>query len=263
MPSAVRLVLAAFLAAALIAGGYLLLAERSSPPAEPVAATGEAPPAEWAEVPAAPVTVELFTSQGCASCPPADRLIGELAARPDLVVITRPVTYWDRLGWRDTLARPENTELQRGYSRRIADDLNVYTPQAVVDGRAGMIGSRRGEIEAAIADARMSPSGVTLAVARDGGGYAISLDGRPETPAIVSLVALDSEETVAIGRGELRGRNVTYTNVVRFEQRLGEWRGGPHSLALGRASLEAAGADRYAVIVREGEAGAILAARYL
>ena len=96
---------------------------------------------------AEPVLVELFTSQGCSSCPPADRLAARLAPEPGVVVISRPVTYWDRLGWKDTLARPENTDLQRAYARRtLAGRNGVYTPQTVVDGEFGAVGSQESRL---------------------------------------------------------------------------------------------------------------------
>ena len=107
-----------------------------------------------------PVLVELFTSQGCSSCPPADRFASTLARDSDLVVIARPVTYWDRLGWKDTLAREANTDLQRDYSRRgLAGRNGVYTPQMVVDGVLGAVGSRERDVRQQIALAREVTTG--------------------------------------------------------------------------------------------------------
>ncbi len=106
-------------------------------------------PAQVAASATSPLVLELFTSQGCSSCPPADALMEQIArTRPDVLVISRPVTYWDRLGWRDTLALPENTDLQRAYAARgLAGRNGVYTPQAVVDGHSGTVGSRAGDID--------------------------------------------------------------------------------------------------------------------
>lgn len=207
-----------------------------------------------------PVVLELFTSQGCSSCPPADRLAGKLAQDPSLVVITRPVTYWDRLGWKDTLARPENTDLQRAYSRRISTGKGVYTPQIVVNGRYGVIGSREKEIRALIARASRS-SGPALAVKRgEGGGYGIGLSGEADYPLELVLVALDASEEVAIGSGENSGRSIAYTNVVKAERRLGDWQGGTKAYRLSASQLSTAGADRYALLLRQPDGGAVLAA---
>ena len=105
-------------------------------------------PASGGDGAARPVVLELFTSQGCSSCPPADRLAGILARDPSLLVITRPVTYWDRLGWKDTLARAENTDLQRAYSRRISTGQGVYTPQIVVNEGSSFRGTLAARLQA-------------------------------------------------------------------------------------------------------------------
>src|SRR5271166_2959138 len=97
-----------------------------------------------------PVLVELFTSQGCSSCPPADDLLGRLATRPDVIAITLPVTYWDMLGWKDTLASETNTRRQKSYAQAMGRG-GVYTPQIIVDGVSDVVGSREGDVEAAIA----------------------------------------------------------------------------------------------------------------
>ncbi|MCB2059124.1 MAG: DUF1223 domain-containing protein [Novosphingobium sp.] len=210
-----------------------------------------------------PVVLELFTSQGCSSCPPADRLAGKLAQDPSLVVITRPVTYWDRLGWKDTLARPENTALQRAYSRRISTGKGVYTPQIVIDGQYGVIGSREKEIRTLISRTRRS-AGPALAVEQaEGGGFGIGLSGKASYRLELVLVALDSTERVAIGRGENSGRHIAYTNVVRAERRLGDWRGGTQSFRIPASQLSQAGADRYALLLRQPDGGVVVAAAML
>jgi hypothetical protein len=205
-----------------------------------------------------PVLVELFTSQGCSSCPPADEFLGRLAREPGIVAITRPVTYWDRLGWRDTLGRPENDLLQRSYAGRHSDE--AYTPQAVVQGRVLLIGGREGAVHRAIDEYRAGAgAGPLLAVANN----VLTLDGPAAHPAEIRLVALRTRVRVAIGRGENSGHTVDYVNVVMGEAPLGTWRGGPLRLAIPAARLRVAGADRYAVIVQEAEAGAVLAAAFL
>jgi hypothetical protein len=208
-----------------------------------------------------PVAVELFTSQGCSSCPPADALLARLARDPKVVAITRPVTYWDRLGWTDTLAMPANTALQQGYAARRIAGAGVYTPQAVVQGIAGTVGSREANLTRLIAQHAARPE-IGIAV-RQGARPAVTLSGKPGTAAIVQLVGLDSSETVRIGAGENGGRDVTYVNVLRNEVRLAEWAGGSRTIEIDRSQAGGRGVDRYAVIVRQGDAGPILAARYL
>lgn len=246
--------------ATVVALGLLAAACSSQAPRQDTVATrggnDVAPQANLLRERAHPVAVELFTSQGCSSCPPADALIAELARNPDLVVITRPVTYWDRLGWRDTLGREENTVLQSRYAATLArGGGRSYTPQIVIDGRVGMVGSRRDEVRSAIDDASDRTMRVEVGVS----GGRIELDRTVTEPALVQLVDLDPEATVAIGRGENRGRSITYTNIVTAEQLLGEWGGGGARFAIPPASPGV----RRAVIVRQGEAGPILAARYL
>jgi hypothetical protein len=217
-----------------------------------IAATGPSAPKANA-----PVVLELFTSQGCSSCPPADALVEQLSADPRLVVITRPVTYWDRLGWKDTLAREENTILQRSYAERGGEGAGVYTPQIMVQGRYGVVGSDRTKITGLVARARLA-NGPAIAV-RPG---VIALAGGTG-PADVRIVALKSSAVVRIGRGENSNRTVRYSNVYQSERRLGRWTGGTQTFALPADAIKVPGADRYAVIVQQAGNGAILAARYL
>ncbi len=218
-----------------------------------------------ASTPAAPIAIELFTSQGCSSCPPADRLVGELVDDPNLVIISRPVTYWDRLGWRDTLARQENTQLQRHYAGTLSrGGGRSYTPQAVVGGRIGLVGSRRGELETAITEVGEAASDLSVDVTGDAdSGFRVSVSGPANREAIVRLLALDSSETVSIGRGENSGRSVTYTNILRGEQDLARYSGGSLDIDIDRDMLNVEGSDRFAIIVRSETGGPILATRYL
>ncbi|MCR2832435.1 DUF1223 domain-containing protein [Parerythrobacter lacustris] len=208
---------------------------------------------------ASPVLVELFTSQGCSSCPPADALAEKLAQDPSLVVVTRPVTYWDRLGWKDTLAREANTQLQRSYSSRGIPGAGVYTPQIVIDGRAGTVGSRAREVRSLVRDSAAKPHAVLKVAKRKEGGFEISTGG--SNGGELSLVALTSHVSVAIGRGENGGRNVGYSNVVRAETKLVPGKNGSFHVEQGQ--LETKGADRYAVILRDRAEGTVRAARYL
>ena len=212
-----------------------------------------------------PVVIELFTSQGCSSCPPADRLVGELVDDPALVIISRPVTYWDRLGWRDTLAREENTELQRAYAPRLTrGGGRSYTPQAVVNGEIGLIGSRRAELHSAIAEVQETQSDLSIEIQGNAAnGYRVSVDGNLSGTATIRLLALDSSETVGIGRGENGGHSVTYTNILLGERDLTQWAGGSIVINIDPDTLKTENSDRHAIVVRDGIAGPILAARYL
>lgn len=201
-----------------------------------------------------PVAVELFTSQGCSSCPPADALIEKLAAEPGVVAITRPVTYWDQLGWKDTLARPENTDLQRAYGGRNLPGGGVYTPEVVVQGRYGAVGSDERRIRALIAQAR-----IAAAPTLDISGDTLSV-GAGTGKATIDLVRLQPSAVVAIGRGENGGRRVRYAHVLRSGQTIGQWTGKAVTLNLPK---DARAVGRAAILLRAGEAGPILAARML
>ena len=208
-----------------------------------------------------PVVVELFTSQGCSSCPPADAALAHFAQDPNVVAISRPVTYWDSLGWRDTLARPANTDLQRAYAARQQSN-EVYTPQAVVQGAVALVGGRTGAIHRAIDEAAARPA-PGLRFENGAGGRVIALDGAAARPAEIHLLALRRLVPVAIGRGENSGHVVDYVNVVVAENVIGAWRGGRLRLPVPAARLRVPGADRYAIIVQEPNAGPILAAGFL
>ena len=211
-----------------------------------------------------PVLIELFTSQGCSSCPPADKVAAKIAPSPGLVVISRPVTYWDRLGWKDTLAKEANTNLQQAYARRGLEGQNgVYTPQAVVNGRFGTVGSRELDVRRGIA--HNSGSGNAAIRVNDLGaeGYGVGLGGDTDKPAELVLVAITREVEVGIGSGENGGRTVTYTNVLRDEQTIASWKGGKASHVVSPAQLKIKGANRYALVLREPGGGPVLAARWL
>jgi len=211
-----------------------------------------------------PVLLELFTSQGCSSCPPADRLAETLAERPDLVVIARPVTYWDRLGWKDTLAKEDNTQLQQAYARKgLAGSNGVYTPQLVVNGTFGTVGSRKAEIAAGIRQ-HGGKGGAAIRV-RDLGakGYGVGLGGVSASPAELVLVAVTRKVDVGIMRGENGGAKVAYTNVLLAERKLADWNGGEASQVIAPAALNVKGADRYALVLRAPGGGKVLAARWL
>ena len=210
---------------------------------------------------AGPVVAELFTSQGCSSCPPADAVAARLARDPAILVISRPVTYWDRLGWKDSLGREENTRLQRQYGDTAFSGANIYTPQLVVDGAAQSVGSQEAKVRNLIfrAGLKREMAGVSVQVSRTAdGGRVVALDGQTGQNAELVLVALSSHEMVNIGRGENGGRTVSYTNVVVDEFAAGRWTGGKQSITLRAAQLKVPGADRYALILRRGAGSTII-----
>jgi hypothetical protein len=211
-----------------------------------------------------PVLLELFTSQGCSSCPPADRLAETLAQRSDLVVIARPVTYWDRLGWKDTLAQEGNTKLQQAYARTGLEGTNgVYTPQLVVDGTYGTVGSRQSEITTGIRQ-HGGKGGAAIRVKNLGAeGYGVGLGGASDVAAELVLVGVTRKVEVGIGRGENSGANVTYTNVFRAERKIADWKGGKAGHIVARDQLNVKGADRYALVLRAPGGGKVLAAHWL
>jgi hypothetical protein len=210
-----------------------------------------------------PVAVELFTSQGCSSCPPADALLLRLSADPNVVAISRPVTYWDDQGWKDTLAKPANTALQQAYTRRNIPGGGNYTPESVVQGRVGVIGGNEIKLRGTIAAAtRAAEPGIAVARSSDGGRL-VTLSGKPAKPAHILVVALRQRAVVEIRSGENGGRTLRYANVLMGERSIGSWSGGKAGIAVPADALRVTGADRYAVLVREGAAGPILSARYL
>ena len=194
--------------------------------------------------------IELFTSQGCSSCPAADKVIGELANDPTLVSMSLPIDYWDYLGWKDTLADPRNTTRQRGYSK-VRADREVYTPQVVVNGSYHVLGSDRAAIEHMIAKSRQNTSALSLLVTLSvsGGRLTASFasDGRA---AEVWVVGLAKAVAVAVGRGENKGKTITYSNVARSWHKLTSTDGKTWSLPLDQ--IDGDGVNRAAVLVQGG-----------
>ena len=211
--------------------------------------------------------VELFTSQGCSSCPPADKLLGELAKDPSLVVLSLPVDYWDYLGWKDTLALSEHSRRQRAYSQ-IRGDREVYTPQVVVNGNVHAIGSDRAAIEYAMGKSRHHGEVLTtpIRVSVANGTIAVTATAaKSDVAAVVWLCAVAREVSVAIGRGENTGRQVTYHNVVRRWIKLGDWKGKSETWSLPVGDLADDSVDAVAVLVqvaRKAGAGPVLGAGF-
>ncbi len=199
-----------------------------------------------------PVVVELFTSEGCSSCPPAEAYLGDLAHRPGVLPLAFHVTYWDRLGWRDPFSLAAATERQARYGERFGD--GSYTPEMVVDGARALVGSDRGAGAAAIAAAGASSAAAAdMSVTRDAGGLSIRV-GAGQGRGRVVLVGFDPQHVTAIGRGENTGRTVTESNVVRSVRDLGAWTGAPLALS------EPAPAGEAAAVLLETTDGRIVGA---
>jgi len=211
--------------------------------------------------------IELFTSQGCSSCPAADKLLSELQADPSIVPLSLPIDYWDYLGWKDTLAIPGHTTRQRAYSQA-RGDREIYTPQVVVNGVAQVVGSDRAAIENAVVQSRLnaSPLSVPLHVTVANERLTVTLPERAPAETVggeIWLCPVSASVSVGIGRGENRGRTITYTNVVRRWVKLGSWTGKGESFTVPVDAIKFDGIDSVAVILQSGSAekpGVILGA---
>ncbi len=207
-----------------------------------------------------PVTgvVELFTSQGCSSCPPADALIEDLARNKSIAVISLPVDYWDRLGWKDTHGSPAHSARQRAYASA-RGDRSVYTPQVVVNGIRHMNGADRDEIEKNLEDLGAQLA-VTVGMTQANGTIRISLGAAPAgltaaaRAASVVLLPYLARREVAIGRGENARRKIAYTNIVRDIQVVEQWNGEPRIVEIPLANLN--GADGAVVVLQTGDENA-------
>jgi hypothetical protein len=212
--------------------------------------------------------LELFTSQGCSSCPPADKLLGEFANDPSLIVLSDPIDYWDYLGWKDTLAMPGHSARQRAYAH-MRGDRDVYTPQVVVNGSMDALGSDRAAIEHTIAQTEEKPAVMSLPVLLSLGGSNLTVnvlaEGAEHASGEVWLCPLARAVTVEVGRGENHGRTITYHNVVRRWLKLGEWIGTDAVWSIPLSEIRGNDIDAAAVMVQEGtreKPGIILGAAY-
>ena len=224
------------------------------------AAVGPAAQAQSEGTAAQPVVVELFTSQGCSSCPPADALLTELAERPGVIALSMHVDYWDYIGWKDLFASPLVTERQHGYSRHFGKRY-VYTPQMVIDGRLESVGSRRDDVTGLIDRAGAVPKPLTLRFEEDNGGAVVIPAGdAPAEGATVWLAVYDAAHETDIGSGENRGRRLHYSHVVRELEEIGRWHGEEMVVRLDLAGAAARGRNGCAVIVQSGRTGPVLGA---
>ncbi|MGR3717726.1 MAG: DUF1223 domain-containing protein [Thermohalobaculum sp.] len=203
------------------------------------------------------VVVELYTSQGCDACPPADEVLAQLTGRDDVIALSLHVDYWDYLGWRDTFAQRQFS--RRQYAYRDAWRKNVvYTPQMVVQGRDDVMGSRSDALAAAIAAAQQVEPPIKVTIERQGGMLKCRIEPGPErVVGIVWIAKYTLSATVEISRGENAGRTITYMNVVNSLNRIGSWAGiEPEEVAMPQPEP----GEGVAIWIQAGEAGPILAA---
>ncbi len=216
--------------------------------------------------PSSKAMVELYTSQGCSSCPPADAYLRKLAQRHDVIALTFSVDYWDHIGWKDTLAKPKNAKRQYAYAqKRLGGDSRVYTPQMIVNGIACAVGSHEARVEAEIARTMALTADARVVLTARLSEDAIEIETGAATHEAhasgnIWVAAVTRAVDVAIQRGENEGRNVTYANVVRDFTTVGTWSGAADRYRLPLAKLDASQADFFVVVLQSGANGAVLAA---
>jgi hypothetical protein len=209
--------------------------------------------------------LELFTSQGCSSCPPADALLAALGKKPGVLALSFSVDYWDYLGWHDTLGSPANSERQREYARARGDG-RVYTPQMVIDGLIHANGSNEAAIEMAMRDAakRLADVRVQVSMRAEDETLLVDVGAAPEDShlrsATVWLAVAKEQETVSITRGENRGRDLTYFHPVREISPIGMWKGEAMTLKLPLRDLKLMGGECLVALLQVESVGPILGA---
>jgi len=208
------------------------------------------------------VVVELYTSQGCSSCPPADVILSEIAQDKDIIALSLHVDYWDYLGWQDALARPEFTKRQELYNVVLKSRYRLVTPQMIIQGRDYVAGAKRRKLLEYIEMLRKQPEGAELGIKRNDNTVQITMApvaGQNTDGAVLHVVRYDPVVQVAIKGGENKGLNVSYTNTVTQWETIAEWNGKDRV----QVSHEVAEGGNLAVILQENGNGPILAARRL
>ena len=215
-----------------------------------------------APAPRRPVVIELYTSQGCSSCVAADAFLAQLATRKDVVALSLPITYWDMLGWTDTLATQANTDRQKAYAQAMGRG-GVYTPQVIVDGRKDLVGSKDAAIDQAIAsrEAKLPDVPVKLSLLPNEVHVVVSSARiKSAKSATIWMMTVRPSATVKIGAGENAGRTLTYRNIVTGIKAVGLWKGKKVTLDLPPAAIGTGHSDGITVIVQQGGYGQILGA---
>jgi hypothetical protein len=206
----------------------------------------------------APVLVELFSSQGCSSCPSADSLMGQLKLREDLIVVSLNVDYWDYLGWRDTLAKPEFSQRQFDYAKT-RGDMQAYTPQVVVNGRVHAVGSRLSDVETAIDQVRATPASTPLLLKASQTDFSVEIPASDFSgSATLWLMAIAAEKTQLIERGENTGLTVTYHNVVRNMVPAAMWDGKAFSQKWTKDAVLTADCTSCVAVLQQHKTGPVL-----
>jgi hypothetical protein len=211
-----------------------------------------------------PSIVELFTSQGCSSCPPADAFMEELVGRKDVIALSYSVDYWDYLGWKDTLGSPENSKRQYDYAKA-RGDMDVYTPQMVIDGAAHYVGSGRAKVAAGMAASLAAADDwVPLEIGEDGKELVIAAGGaKGAAEGTIWLMAVAPVTSVEIKRGENAGKQVVYHNSVRKIEAVGMWKGNEMSIRVPKEAVMVKGASAVVALLQSGHVGAVLGAARL
>lgn len=212
--------------------------------------------------------IELFTSQGCSSCPPADRMLESFAKRKGVMALSLPVDYWDYIGWEDTLASPKHAQRQRTYIAKFRDGP-MYTPQVIVNGRAQALGSSARQIENAIDDTRAPFEKARIPVHswHNSSTIIIRIGAAPPdqniTEATIWLAQIQKSANVDIKAGENRGKSLTYKNVVREMTPVGTWNGKAMTIRLSRQAILFPEANDGAILLQENTHGPIIGAAWL
>lgn len=214
------------------------------------------------------VVVELFTSQGCSSCPPADDVLAEFSEQDNVLALSYSVDYWNYLGWKDTLAMTDCTVRQQKYNISLGKN-GIYTPQMIIQGNHDLIGSRRSLARQTVTQTRMNMQPRQRPeISFDPSGNMINLTispgaDSPVTTATIWIIGYDYEKTVTITKGELSGQVRKYHNVVQAIKRIGSWTGGDTRLTLSRQDIGERDYDGYALLLQASETGPIIAAAKL
>lgn len=211
--------------------------------------------------------LELFTSQGCDTCPPADHVLAAYAERPDIIAITLPVDIWDYLGWKDTLASDKNSERQKAYAKARGDGA-IYTPQMIVNGMIGVPGSDLVAIDDAlkITSEALAGARVPIRFWHERNSIVIEAADAPEAlkdkEATIWFAVVQKKADVPVDRGDNKGKTLTYTNIVREMIPVGTWNGKAMSLRLARTAIMTPDTQACIVLLQEGKAGPILGAAW-
>ena len=204
------------------------------------------------------VVIELFTSQGCSSCPPADAFLSELAKTKGVMALTYHVDYWDYLGWKDTFGSPDFSQRQYDYANA-RGDMDVYTPQMIVHGGKHYVGSNRQRVTAALPDVDSGPA-IELRIAAGQSEVVIDVGaGATEGETMLWMLPVTSLARVKILKGEIAGKEIAYHNIVRKIIPAGMWHGTAQRIALSKDAILTEGVDSCVALLQKGKAGPILA----